>query len=544
MESSSGATVLAVLMRHGLLLALALPACTTAASAARAPFAISAPVDLGAIATFEGVVHYEARRPTLQGASQALESRPARFVEVVAEDAEHRELSHTATDAVGHFALQAPTRTASLAVFAHVTRDGSDIRVSAQADGSVTHALRASHPDANHAIDLVATDAAVDGIAGAFHIADTLLTGLDATRAWTGQTLPPLVVYWGRGVTTEWSFYRGERPAHSGRFCLELLGGSPGRQRSTDTDEHDEGIILHELGHFVFDRLSSNSSTGGSHPTGSLIDPGLAWEEGRATWFSSAVRRDPHYQDTIGMEPEGSLRIDHDLEHATPGARGIGNEMSVSDVLWDLIDGSEGYVDEDRDGVAVTPAVLMRAMMPWRDQASAYPALGTFLRLLTEGETPTVRRDELIAMLERTHEPTGMVPRDDRDDWPTNLVVPGVVGGKIDGLTNPAPSGGRARPQNGFDALRVFRVQMTGRGWLHLEMVIDGSGGQTDHTDIDMELRDHRGDLIVAARGSARRETLGRLLEPGFYYVYVRDGGQGNRANFELRARTNLLPSP
>ena len=33
--------------------------------------------------------------------------------------------------------------------------------------------------------------------------------------------------------------------------------------------------------------------------------------------FSSAVRREPRYQDTIGIEPGGSLRVDHDLEHRT-----------------------------------------------------------------------------------------------------------------------------------------------------------------------------------------------------------------------------------
>lgn len=530
------------MIHRALLTTVALAACTGARPTV-GPAAAASAVDHGPAATFQGVVHYEARQPTAHGASEALDRRPARFVEIVVEDADHRELSRTLTDADGRFTLQAPSRAPVLAVYAHVTRDGQDVRVSPQADGAATHALRVTRPDASRPLDLTAADATPDGIAGAFHIADTILAGLDASKAWTGQTLPPLVVYWGRGVTTEWSFYRGERPARSGRFCLELLGGERGRQRSTDTDEHDEGIILHELGHFVFDRLSSNSSTGGSHPAGFLIDPGLAWEEGRATWFSSAVRHDPHYRDTIGLEPGGSLRVDHDLEHSAPGARGIGNEMSVSDVLWDLIDGAEPYPDEDHDGVSIPPAVLMRAMMTWRDQPSAYPALGTFLRLITSGDQPAVTRDALVAMLQATHEPIGMIPRDDSEDWPTNLPVPGVVGGKVDGRTDPAPSGGRARPQNGFDALRVFRVQMPSRGWLHLELAIDGTGRPADHTDIDLELRDHRGELIAAARGTEARETLGRLLDPGFYYVYVRDGGNGTRADFELRARSNLLPA-
>ncbi len=53
-----------------------------------------------------------------------------------------------------------------------------------------------------------------------------------------------------------------------------------------------------------------------------------------------------------------------------------------------------------------------------------------------------------------------------------------------------------------------------------------------------VELRDIRGEILASARGTAPRETLSRLLQPGWYIVYVRDGGDGNRANFELTVRT------
>src|SRR5436190_20086015 len=110
------------------------------------------------------------------------------------------------------------------------------------------------------------------------------------------------------------------------------MGGAPGGQATSDTDEHDEAIVLHELGHFVMDRLSGDSSLGGQHPRGYLIDPGLAWEEGRATWFATAVLGAPPYRDTIGIEPRGSLRVDESLE--TPEEpRGIGSETSVAGVL-------------------------------------------------------------------------------------------------------------------------------------------------------------------------------------------------------------------
>jgi hypothetical protein len=122
--------------------------------------------------------------------------------------------------------------------------------------------------------------------------------------------------------------------------------------------------------------------------------------------------------------------------------------------------------------------------------------------------------------------------------WPLDLSLPATVTDKVDGLTDPAPSGGSRRPENGFDALRVYRVQVTSRAWLNLELRIQGSGTPTDHTDLDLELRDIRGEVIASTRGTLPRETLARLLQPGWYIVYVRDGGNGNRARFDLTVRT------
>ncbi len=492
-----------------------------------------------------GTVRFEARHPTPQGASREGELRPARFVAIAALDEGGRALGECATDAQGAFSCTVPGATRALAVQAKVQANGIETSCSPDQDLGRLHELRVPLPAADAPLDVVARDADPTGVAGALHIVDTVLRGLEAVRAWTGQTLPPLVVYWGRGVTTEWSYYRGERPSHSGRFMLELLGGQRGRQSSTDTDEHDEGIILHEVGHFVMDRLSTNSSPGGTHPSHTLIDPGLAWEEGRATWFSSAVRHDPRYQDTIGLEPGGTLRVDHDLEHSG-GPRGNGAENSVSDVLWDLTDGAEGYDDRDRDGVALGPAAVLRAMIDMNRQPGAFPCLTSFLEFVTERQNlaegaareALLTPDALSHMLSATGEPDALVVRSPDARWPLDLALPGRAADKIDGLTEPAPSGGPRRPENGFDALRAYRVQITTRAWINLELRIQGSGTPNDHSDLDIELRDIRGEVLASARGTTPRETLSRLLQPGYYIVYVRDGGNGNRANYELSVRT------
>lgn len=530
-------------LHFALLAAAVLPACATA----RANGA-STPRTVAAVATraIRGVVRYEARHPTPTGASSATEVRPARFVVVEALDVSDVVVGRAVTAADGSFTVTAPVTAKSLVARAHATTDGHDASASPDGDVRSVHSVTVALTPQEAPLEIVARDAVPGGPAGAFHIVDTVLSGLFAVKDWTGQTLPPITVQWGRGITTEWSYYRGERPAHSGHYLLELLGGQRGRHTSTDCDEHDEGIILHELGHFVMDRLSTNSSTGGTHPAGVLVDPGLAWEEGRATWFSSAVRHDPRYQDTIGVEPSGELRVNHNLERSE-GPRGIGSESSVADVLWDLTDGAEGYADEDHDGVALGPAAVLRAMIDLNREPGLYPCLSTFLeRLATarEGSPAMIQRDALARMLDATHEPLTMLPTAPEMRWPIDLGAQGHTTGKVDGLTSPAPSGGPRRPENGYDALRVYRVHIPTRAWLHVELRIQGSGEPRDHTDLDLELRDIRGEVLTSARGTESRETLARLLDPGHYILYVRDGGTGNRASFDLSTRMNPIQAP
>lgn len=482
---------------------------------------------------WSGTVRFEARRATPHGLSIAVEQRPARFVDVVARDAQGAEVARTTTDAGGAFSLEAPPTATVLAVVAHAHLGAHDASVANDSLGRTLHEVLVPLTGlTSRTLDLVARDEDRTGSGGAFHILDTLLRGLEAAARWTGRDLPPLFVYWVREGTSAWSFYHGERPAGSGRYALELMGGDPGRYRDTDTDDHDEAIILHELGHFVFDRLSSDSSIGGMHPSGTLVDPGVAWEEGRATWFATSVLGEPAYQDTIGREPTGSLRVDHDLERGLVGPVGPGSEMGVSEVLWDLTDGVEGIPDGDSDGVALGPEVMLRAMMALAQEPGAIPELAGFLRYLVR--TNAVGALPLKEMLAQGTQPPSMVPDVDEPRWPHLLALPGRATGTIDGLSNPAPSGGTARPENGFDAVNAYRVHVERAGFLVAHLRLQGSGRAVDHTDLDLELRSIRTELIVASRAETPLESIGRVVQPGWYTLFVRDGGHGNRARYEL----------
>lgn len=505
-----------------LVLSLALGACAPPAGPSSAR---------SAGVTWTGRVTYEARHETERGASEALETRPARFVDLALLDAAGALVAEGRTDEHGRFAIVGPRSAARLVVYARTRVRGHDAAISTDPLGARTHRLEVPLGDPDVPIVAHAADSA--GQAGAFHVVDTMLRGLDAVRAWTGRTLPPVYAYWVRGGTREWSYYRGERPEGSGRFALELLGGDPGQQSISDTDEHDEAIILHELGHFVMDRLAGNSSSGGMHPRGARIDPGLAWEEGRATWFAVAVLGRPIYRDTIGVEPWGRLRVDFDVERGDDPVTGIGSEASVAKILWDLSDGADGVPDEDEDGVALGPAAVLEAMIELSAQEGSFPCLASYLAHLARARAA---RDALAAMLQRTGEPVEELLADELP-WPRALAVGEGASGKIDGLSQPAPSGGPNLPAVGFDAVHTYRVHVPEAGMLVVRLEIVGSGSPDDRADLDLELLDLRAERITDSRTYAPIETVGHFVQPGWYIVRVRDGGTGNRADYRVHAR-------
>jgi hypothetical protein len=242
-------------------------------------------------AAFQGIVRFEARRSTPSGASAAIEVRPARYVRLFALYG-GGVVGESVTGADGAFSIAAPPGS-TLRVVSEARAGEHSHAVTIDPLGRIPYAMDVSVSDPAMPIEIVARENDPRGIGGAFHILDTTLLGAQTVERWTGRILPPLYTYWGRGVTTQWSFYRGERPAGSGRYCLELLGGNPGEQATSDTDEHDESIVLHEFGHFVMERMTTDSSAGGMHPTGHLVEPGLAWEEGRASWFAQVVLANP-----------------------------------------------------------------------------------------------------------------------------------------------------------------------------------------------------------------------------------------------------------
>lgn len=475
-----------------------------------------------------GTLAYEAPGTSFRGLTRALEVRPARLVGVEALSS-GRVAGRAEVDAQGGFRVVADGPIDHLRFVARIDHGGYKLAVTRDRAGEQPHTFEV---EPNEAGRYVAPDDTAAGEGGAFHLLDTLLRGEEVARGFDARHLPPLFAYWGRGVTHEWSFYEGEQPPNSGRYRLELLGGEPGRRGVTDTDEHDEAVVLHELGHFVFDRLASASSVGGQHPSGYFVDPGLAWEEGRATWFAAVVLGRPYYTDTIGIEPSGGLQVHSDLEGRNPPPRGLGSQESVEEVLWDLTDGSpELPEDQDADGAAISPARLFREMVAMGGAPRAYPCLPTFLRHLVDAGAVT--EAEVLAVLDNGSLPRELLPTGGVAPWPLELPLGGEVSGRIDSISNPAPSGGPRLPRTGFDAVRTYRLEVSEAARITLALTIDAGDGPSD---LDLELLDLHATELASSRGTGPRESISRQLEPGTYVVRVVDGGGGARARFRLRA--------
>jgi subtilisin-like proprotein convertase family protein len=175
------------------------------------------------------------------------------------------------------------------------------------------------------------------GLGGVFNILDQVVE-CQSKMALMGELKPPMItVFWKSGTTTG-TYFRARDMA------LFLLGST------SDPDEYDDPVVLHELGHYIAEVYSLDTSLGGDHSTAdSNQDLSLAWSEGWATYFSSWIRDYSLYFDSlIG----GVTTIDVELPSHASTATGQDNECSVLSVLWDIHDGASSNdstpgVDDD-----------------------------------------------------------------------------------------------------------------------------------------------------------------------------------------------------
>jgi hypothetical protein len=293
--------------------------------------------------------------------------------------------------------------------------------------------------------------------------------------------------------------------------------------RNTDSDEYDDSVILHEYAHMLAARFSRDDSPGGYHTLGDPLDPRLAWSEGWANFFSSAVLGRPIFLDSKGP---GIATIRYDLEENSPAGAGRGyySEVSVHGLLWDLFD--EG-VDEG-DSVVFPFATIWNAFAELRQDRYVY--LPDFLENF-------VKANPAASDLLRN-----MVTLRNIDFQPD--ARPSVVSS----FPRPLAIGATALPTD-VDSFTTKRMNLamsshfysfttsTG-GQAFITLNIDGLGpaNNPDANDLDLYLYDSNGKRIAQSDQPFNGQPeyiLGLRLAAGTYYLEVR--------SFYVRSETNTV---
>jgi hypothetical protein len=475
---------------------------------------------------------------------------PHFVVEAVGEG--ERVLASTETDDRGEFRLEVPAAASvRVRVLSRTAYLGNDIRV--VSDPGTERPYEVSTETFRVAGDeRIALRAGIGGVepAGAFNILTQFVRYLPYVQRGFNRPLPSLYAFWRRGNNR--TLPQGTITAflldyhrHPQSYSLQIQGGEPGREDMSDSDQFDDPVILHEFTHFIVHTMAGHYTIGGIHQDGELHFPGQALDEGAATAMGCAITGDGHYWDTAGLEPNGSILVDQDMETRQLPDRGIGSQNSVELLLWDLMDGAENLPDRDNDGVAIGLSGLMRIYASFRDDATAFPALHTVLARAVELNLVTAQQATRITRHPTDHGFSYPVPIAER--WPLDLALPGEAQGRVDGQSQPAPSGGRNIPWNGLDAIRTYRIVVPRRQVLTLRLEIMGPGTQATGTDLALYLYTRNLQPLARSEHETPTEEIARMVDPGTYIVMVRDGDvvpglmrygtPGNRADFVLRAR-------
>ncbi|OGP56467.1 MAG: hypothetical protein A2V67_07880 [Deltaproteobacteria bacterium RBG_13_61_14] len=432
----------------------------------------------------------------------------------------------------GSFSLTIPDGQRAL-IRAYARRQSSDYKVQVQKNRTDLAGLNVSSAtltmnDGMSLPDLVAGLDDPDRPAGAFNIFQVILDAIDEVKTLNGGLTPPLItVYWFSGNNSSSTYFN---PAND---VIQLIGGRAGLQDSTDTDEFDDAVILHEYAHFLIRHYSRDDNPGGYHG-GEDLDPRLAYGEGLATFLSAMLRNLPDYIDTYGSADDTTgLFISENLEDfsASPAAfqfyTGIGSEESVEIVLWDFYDdtslgeafdtlsaGADGIWEALQDMIGQSFTYILDLADVLADQDPVNPAWTAGIR--------DILAEENIGTL-ASFPPT---PTDDPDFFPERLDLSGAVirTGAVDSTFVYANGG--TNLGNGSHSSRFYGLVVSSSGRLSATLNITGPVdglplGAQPH-DLDLRLYNSAGSIIAASESyTSAVETISANLPPGEYMIEV-----------------------
>ena len=217
-------------------------------------------------------------------------------------------------------------------------------------------------------------------VAAPFAILDTIYTAMQFVVAEDPSVnFSPMDAYWSPENKTaspenvalgdlQTTYYDG------GLDSLFLLG-----QASSDTDEFDDHVVVHEWGHYFEDTLSRSDSFGGRHGNGDILDIRTAFGEGWASALAAMALDNPQYCDTGTASTGGGFNSE-----STPGGfDGWFNEQSIIRLIYDLWDTDNDGADNDSIGFGP----MYNVMTGPQSSSDAFTSIFTFATYLKQQNT-------------------------------------------------------------------------------------------------------------------------------------------------------------
>ena len=155
-----------------------------------------------------------------------------------------------------------------------------------------------------------------------------------------------------------------------GDDSIYLLG-----DESSDSDEFDTNVIIHEWSHYFEKNFSRADSIGGSHGDGDRLDIRVAFSEGFGNAWSAIVTDNPIYTDTSNgggwfMNIEKDTTID----------AGWWSESSIQKILYDLYDEKNEPYDNVSFGLKPIYDVLTTTQKNTKAFTSIFPFITSLKR--------------------------------------------------------------------------------------------------------------------------------------------------------------------
>ena len=303
--------------------------------------------------TIRGRVQYEDRPYDENGFTGAIVPRASRGIRIVAIDVEGRKRAETRTDEQGRFSFaygDIDEPRIKIQAFADADFEGHRARTIDRSVSASVYQIESAFISADEGSEVELLARAGDGKGGAFNIVDVAYSAFRFYSPYVDSAGPLLTYRWQSGM----AFSCGS--CYSSASDQVSLGGQP-----EDTDEYDDDIILHELGHYFVFHYGRDTSPGGQHRD-RQVEPELAYGEGLAYFFACMIQNTPVVVDTfqdavrvINIEKLTQNGVSQPDFRGTSDGTQAGNlrEEIVAGIMWDAFDSASSAESFDRVTIGV-----------------------------------------------------------------------------------------------------------------------------------------------------------------------------------------------